>query len=178
MIESRFWKEEISRIERSIRPVSKPARFSVRRLCVVERDLHLAFFMVRKMLEMEKLSSSVAQTLVSVGKALCRGGRVHRLNNGWIEDLYDIENGVSDQVPLFVMCNHFVHSRMSRLFRGEDRNWSDVWLVSDWKRNEFIFQVEFSEISRVLQLVAEDGGGDAVCIRWSKGDQDYVRCEP
>src|SRR3990172_4198339 len=44
MIESCYWKEELKRIAKSIRRTERPARWSERALCIVERDLMLGFF--------------------------------------------------------------------------------------------------------------------------------------
>ena len=59
MIESRFWKERLRRIAWQIRRVSKPPRWTERAHCTVEMDLMIGFFMVRRLIELHKVSSRV-----------------------------------------------------------------------------------------------------------------------
>ena len=57
MIESRYWKEELARIAKTLKPFRKPLRWSERACCIVERDIMIGFFIIRRLIELHKKSS-------------------------------------------------------------------------------------------------------------------------
>ena len=65
-IESLYWKEELARIAKTIRPVPKPKRWSERAVCTVERDVMIGFFIVRRMIELYKVSARIAKMKIDV----------------------------------------------------------------------------------------------------------------
>ena len=88
MVESLYWKEELDRIATAIRPVSKPRRWSERAVGIVERDVMIGFFIVRRMIELHKVSSSIAGMQLEVFKTPT-SKKVTLLNNHALEENYD-----------------------------------------------------------------------------------------
>lgn len=62
MVESQYWKEELARIAKTLEPVESPPEWTERAHCTVERDLCVGFFIVRRMIELYKVSS-ITRTL-------------------------------------------------------------------------------------------------------------------
>jgi hypothetical protein len=156
MIESCYWKEELERIAKSIRTSKKPPRWSERALCVVERDLMLGFFMVRRLIELHKISSLTRNFQLKVFSCPTRGKHVTSLNNHRIHELYDLENEKVQTKKPHYMSNQFIHAYTSFIVRDETRNWSDIYIVSDFDRNDCIWRIPFSEIHRLFNVAAQD----------------------
>ena len=123
---------------------------------MVERDLMLGFFIVRRLIELHKVSSASRDFSMEVFSCLSRGNNVHRWNGHDIYELYDLENERRETKNPFYISNQFIHAYTSFVARDESRNWSDVYVVSDYDRNDCIWRVPVSEIRRLLKVVAQD----------------------
>ncbi len=156
MIESCYWKEELHRIARSIRPVSKPPRYSERAHCIVERDLMIGFFILRRLIELHKVSTTTRDQVLSVFSYRTRGGNVTHRNKFDLKEIYDLDREVpAIRNPAYI-ANQFIHAYTSLVARDETRNWSDVFAVSDYDRNDCIWRVPIPEIRRIFLTAAED----------------------
>ena len=156
MIESQYWKEELERIARSIRRVKKPPRWSERAQCVIERDLMLGFFILRRLIELCKVSSCIRDHTINVFSCLAVGKDVTKLNGHCIWELYDLENEKPVAKKPQYIANQFIHSYTSFVARDETRNWSDIYVVSDYDRKNCIWRVPVEEIHKLLKSAAKD----------------------
>lgn len=154
MIESCYWKEALKRTSKSIRPVAKPRRWSERAHCLVERDIMVGFFIVRRLIELQKVSDRVREFRVGVYSYPNRGKLVHRLNRADLEELYDTAKGLKQMKKPLYLSNQFIHAYTSFVMRGQDRNWDSVWVVSDFDRNHCIWRVPIPAIRALFDLVA------------------------
>ena len=156
MIESCYWKEELLRIARSIRKVSNPARLSVRAAHIVERDIMVGFFLLRRLIEWNKVSSATRDQDLDVWSCRAHGKSVTLSNNHRFWELYDFDRQVPSKMKPVYISNQFIHAYTGFISRDETRNWSDVFVVSDFDRNDCIWRVPVSEIERIFRIAAND----------------------
>ena len=156
MIESCYWKEELARIAKLIRPAKLRPRWSGRAHCVVERDLMLGFFIARRLIKLHKVSSVSREFSMKVFSCPSRGKHVHRMNCHDIYDLYNLEKERRETKKPFYISNQFIHAYTSFVARDEKRNWSDVYVVSDYDRNDCIWRVPIPEIRRLFSVASRD----------------------
>jgi len=156
MIESCYWKEELKRIAKTVSPAKKPVRWSERAHCVVERDLMLGFFIVRRLIELHKVSSATRDCNMKFFSCPTRGKHVHLRNHHRLDELYDLEKERGETKKPFYISNQFVHAYTSFVARDESRNWSDVFVVSDFDRNNCIWRIPISEILRLFFVASKD----------------------
>lgn len=156
MIESCYWKEELHRIGKILLPVSKPPRWSERRYCVLQRELAVGFFILRRLIELHKFSSATRDTSLSVFFCEKRGKDVTYLNKHEIWKLYNLNQEVATTKKPLYIANQFIHSYTSLISRDESRNWRDVYIVSDYDRNDCIWRVPIAEVRRIFTTAAED----------------------
>lgn len=172
-MESYYWKEELHRIAWSIRHVPKPPRWSERGHCVVERDLMVGFFILRRLIESHTVSTATRDQLLNVFSYLARGKKVTRLNGYDVCELYDLDREVPATKKPGYIANQFIHAYTSFVARDESRNWSDVFVVSDYDRNDCIWRIPISEISRIFRTAAEDYPNSVKMVfNAEKGDYD------
>jgi len=156
LIESCYWKEELQRIVRSIRPVAKPRRWSDRAHNIIERDLVIGFFLLRRLIELHKVSSTTRDQKINVFLHRTKGKNVTLLNEHHIMELYNIDSEVPvTKKPLYI-ANQFIHAYTSLVARDKNRNWSDVFVVSDYDRNDCIWRVPIPVIRKLFRTAAED----------------------
>lgn len=156
MIESCYWKEELARISRQIGPRAKRTRWTERAHCVVERDIIIGFFMVRRLIELHKISSATRDMTLSVFSCPARGEKVTRMNHHRIEELYSLEGERPERKKPFYMSNQFIHSYTSFVVRDESHRWCDVFVVSDYDRDACIWRVPIREIHRLFSTASKD----------------------
>ena len=156
MTESCYWKEELARIAKTIKPVRQPRRWSDRACSIVERDIAIGFFIVRRLIELYKVSSQTRDFSMEVYSCLPKKNNITRLSSGSIYDNYDLENEKAEiKKPLYI-SNQFIHAYISGVFRDETRNWSDVYIVSDFDRNDCIWRIPIPVIRELFKVASED----------------------
>lgn len=155
MIESLYWKEELARIARSIHPVAEPRRWSERAVCTVERDVMIGFFIVRRMLELRKVSSHTAKMQLDVYSAPVTKS-VTKINSHRLEENYDWNSERAERKSVLYVCNQCIHAYLSYLDRGTDRNWSNLLVVSDFERNNLIWRIPFATIIQLFDVASND----------------------
>jgi hypothetical protein len=172
MIESCYWKEELLRIAKLIQPVLKPCRWTERSHCVVERDVMIGFFIVRRLIEFKKVSAKVRDFKIEVYSCPNRGKYVTLLNRGELDKLYHVnEERKETKTPLYI-ANQFVHAYTSFVARDETRNWWSMYVVSDFDRNDCIWRVPIDSI-RALFLSASKDYPHSVSWTYNPDKRDY-----
>jgi hypothetical protein len=154
-IESLYWKEELARIAKSIRPVTKPKRWSERAVCVVERDVMIGCFIVRRMIELHKTSSRVTELKLDVFSTPVVKP-VTKMSRFSIEENYDWKAEKEVKKAVLYVCNQCMHAYVSFVDRASDRNWSNLLVVSDYDRNNVIWRIPFSTLIQLFETVAKD----------------------
>jgi hypothetical protein len=150
MIESYYWKEELKRIAHLIRPVANPRRWTERSHCIVERDIMIGFFIVRRMIEMHKLTSKTKDFCMEVYASPRRGKKVTFMNHHRLDELYEMDKERKKTKKPFYMSNQFIHAYTSFVARDETRNWNCV------ERNNCIWRVPIAGIRDLFILASED----------------------
>jgi hypothetical protein len=159
VIESFYWKDELARIAKSIRPVAKPKRWSERAVCTVERDVMVGCFMVRRMVELHKVSSRVANLQMDVFSApVVRA--VTKVSRFSVEKNYDWNAEKAEKKSILYVCNQCIHAYVSFVERSPDRNWSHLLVVSDYDRNNVIWRIPFSTFIKLFDSVSKDYPAD------------------
>lgn len=172
MIESRYWKEELRRIARTLRPTLNPPRWTERRHCVLERDIMIGFFIVRRLIELHRVSTATRDHRLTAFSCLARGRPVTKLNLAQLWDLYEIENEKRDFKKPLYLSNQFVHAHISLVDRDASRNWSSVYVVSDFNRNQCLWRVPINEIQVLFETAASDNPMSG-SFRFNPKKQDY-----
>jgi hypothetical protein len=156
MIESCYWKEELVRIAKTLRAVKKPARWTERAHCVVERDLMIGFFIIRRLIELHKVSSKTRNYSMTVFSCPTRVKKVHHRNVHDHGDTYDLQNEKQGSKKPLYLSNQFIHASTSFVMRDQTRNWSDVYIVSDYDRDKCIWRIPVTQIIGLFSVASED----------------------
>lgn len=155
VIESRFWREDLAAYSKAFQPTAKPPRWSERSVVNFEKDVTIALFMVRRLLEAGRFSSKMKSYRTRAFRCAFRG-QPHRTIYKDIDELYDleVEESVSKDVPF--ICNQFIHADFTFAYRGADRNWEGLYTSSDFEKRRWIYRVPLSEIRAILDLAVVD----------------------
>ena len=156
MIESIYWKEYLGQIAKSLRQMSRPPRRTERTCAIVERDITVGFFIVRRLIELNKVSSRTTKRHITCFSYQSTGKSVTALNHTDLERLYDLRQEASHRKAPAYVANQFIHARTCFLLRDQSRNWSDCLVVSDYDKDDFIWRIPVAEIKVLFELAAGD----------------------
>ena len=132
----------------------------------------IGFFIVRRMIELNRVSSVTRDHLMKVFSYRAVGKHVTLLNNHRLDELYDFDNEQRESKKPLYLSNQFIHAYTSFVARDETRNWSDVLIVSDFDRNDCIWHVPILEIRGLFEIAANDYP-HAVHRVWCEEKGDY-----
>jgi hypothetical protein len=91
-MESSYWKEFLAETASDLRRVAKPKRLTHRRYEIVERNIVISFFLLRRLIELNKVSSKVRNYHLKIFAWPSTGKLPTLLNNHRIDKLYDFTN--------------------------------------------------------------------------------------
>ena len=133
----------------------------------------IGFFIIRRMNELFKTSKATREATVPIYSCKNAGKQITFRNQYDLFEVYDIDNEKQETKPLAYVCNQFIHCTTSFLFRDESRNWSDVYIVSDFDKRNCIWRVPIAEIREIFSTVSEDYP-HSFRMEWNpkKGDYD------
>jgi hypothetical protein len=115
----------------------------------------IGFFIVRRMIELHKVSSRIAKLELDVFSAPVNKN-VTKVNRFSVEENYDWNAERLDKMPILHVCNQCIHAFVSFVDRGPDRNWSILLVVSDYDRNNVMWRVPFSTIIELFNAASKD----------------------
>lgn len=156
MIESQYWKEELNRIAETLKPLQEPPQWSEWACCIVERDLMIGFFIIRRLIELNKVSSRTRGFSMKVYSYPAQGIDITEMNNHRIFDNYDVENESPETKSPKYISNQFIHANISFVFPDETGNWSDVYVISDRDRKKHIWRIPIPIIHDLFKLASND----------------------
>ncbi len=171
-MESCYWKEFLSKTATDIRRVSKPKRITQRRGKIVERNITISFFILRRLIELHKVSKSIRDFQLHVFSWPSTGKLPTLINNHNIEKLYDFnKEQAQTKKPLYI-CNQIIHSYSALLLEDQTRNWDSLLAVSDYDRKNCIWRIPMPVIIDLFRAASSDYP-DRVSYKYNSNIEDY-----
>ncbi len=115
----------------------------------------IGFFIVRRMIELNKVSSRVAKLKLNVFSAPVTK-HVNKKSRFFVHENYNWDAEKSEQKAVLYICNQCIHAYISFVHRGPDRNWSDLLVVSDYDRNNVMWRIPFAAIVSLFEATSKD----------------------
>lgn len=154
--ESSYWKEELLRLADKLARRRRQRRFSERSLANLEKEIFIAFYAIRKLIEAKTLTQKVAHCNVPVESYPSTGKGVTLGNFRYaIEKHFDFGKKTHEKVSLGFLCNQVIHSYIyfNQFYGGR---LTRIWISSDRKRNQKLYSVKISVIQNILKRIALD----------------------
>ena len=73
-----------------------------------------------------------------------------------ITELYALEKERRESKKPLYLSNQFVHAYTSFVARDASRNWSNVYIVSDYDRNDCIWRIPVAQIRGLFSVASKD----------------------
>lgn len=108
-MESLYWKEFLADTAKDIKSVAAPKRLTVRRFEIVERNIVISFFLLRRLIELKKVTNKVRNYRLQIYMWPSTGKQPTLLNHHSIEKLYDSSKEQVLTKRIIDICNQFIH---------------------------------------------------------------------
>ncbi len=133
----------------------------------------VGFFLLRRLIELKRVSTFTRNNGLKVFCCRSVGKPVTQINCHRIDELYALDREIAVNKKPAYIANQFIHAYISLVARDETRNWCDVFVVSDYERNDCIWRIPVSEIRRIF-LIASNDYPHTVRMRLDPNKGDYV----
>lgn len=155
-MESSYWKEFLVETASDLRSVARPKRLTKRRYEIVERNIVISFFLLRRLIELHKVSGKVRNFGLRVFAWPSTGKLPTLVNNHRIEELYDFSKEQSQTKKPMYICNQVIHSYSTSMVVDETRNWDSMLTVSDYDRKNCIWRIPVDVMVGLLRAASTD----------------------
>jgi hypothetical protein len=151
------WKRDLAHRAQALRRRMLQVRWSQPAFAGVERDIFVAAYAIRKLLEAKKKLSDEAESISvpAVAHQPWRQG-VDLMNWHKISMYYDLEKSNPVNISLTNFCNQFIHSFVFAVVMGSSGGLEGVYVTSDHDRNKRLLYFSMNEITDVMLRVAND----------------------
>lgn len=171
------WKDELIAVANRLQKKTTQKRWTERSGFLVERDLMVSAYSLRKLIDNYKVSDSLVQRQFPLERFdLFDSGKVPDLLGRYaVWEFYDLEKPVKTVMPLVKVCNQIVHSWLWMLsFRESDSMFDGVYVSSDTARQRWLYRIP---IEGYMAVCREIGDEVVYSKRMREGPDGYVGYE-
>ena len=154
--ESGPWKDELLRVASSLERRIAQRRWTERSRFIVERDIMISAYSIRKLLEASKLSDEARARRISATRFTLIDRVPDFLNFHRVNDYYDLEHASSTQLRVPDFCNQIIHSFVWMMCENESRGFAGVIVASDRERRKCLYQIAAEAIIDFFRAIAAD----------------------
>lgn len=172
MIESRYWKDDLLKHAKALKPVKHPERWSEKRQVNFEKEIIISFFTIRKLFEADKISNVSKAYKAKIFRYPVVAKKVSNINYWNIHEMYDFTNKSETEKNIIFVCNQLIHGGATYAYQNNDRNWGGVYTCSDFERSKYIYQIPIEEVITIFNLVGNDYPAQ-LSYTYSKEQGDY-----
>lgn len=175
------WKTEIRKVVLDFEKRKNQARWPEASLVTIEKNIFYAAYAIRKLIEAFKLSDEAEATKIDGRMHPPRGVTVDILNRDKIDELYDLDVELRQDVSIKDFCNQIIHSFVFVVCFNDDlRGIKGFYVSSDRFKDKGLWYFDLDDVIALLLKVANDEivylrmerkgvGTAAVMVRKSRG---------
>lgn len=157
--ESHYWKTELIKLSNKLTKRIPYKRFwTDAQNGAFEKEIMIGFYIVRKLIESQKLPNRLVSTKISGRKFPNNGTIVHLMNTHRFYDHYDFDSGKTENFDLKFLINQIVHSYIfSPDFNINESNGemtlSAIHFCSDDQRNKWIYELSLTTVIELFKKI-------------------------
>jgi hypothetical protein len=156
IFESNYWKKDLLRSAKKITQFRcTKEMISEMTLFKIEKILFVGFYIIRKLIESNKLTFKTRDSLVHF-KIFKNIKKVDQLNWHNIEKLYNLHSWKRASLPIKMICNQFIHSYVFVPCINQSGSLIGLFVCSDYKRSKQLFYITSKNIIKLFKTVGED----------------------
>lgn len=179
IIDSAPWREELLRVADRLEQKSQQKRWTDRSTFLVERDMMIAAYAIRRLTESHKLTDDLVRTSVPVMR--------HRRTAEFAPDVwstyrfwdfYDLDGGIQESITLRHFCNQLIHSFVWHLSCTPDTELFDgAFVASEHEKDKHLYFIPVISLIDLCRRVASEETGSITWRRGGDGSMHVVSIE-
>jgi hypothetical protein len=150
------WKSEIRRIADRLEKRPRQRRWTEHTYFMIERDIMIAAFATRKLIDARKLSDEITRRELVVIEHPRSGRVLDLLNHQRFWAHYDLFAGTETRLSLREFCNQIIHSYNWGVVRNREIGIAGLFVSSDRKRSKVVYFADMEMIAKLLRQIADD----------------------
>lgn len=153
--ESSYWKNYLLKLASTLERRLIQTRWGDKNLFVVEREIFLGFYAIRKLIESKKISDSVTLRKHKL-KEFPYSGNPESLFTHMSESEYDLTGGEEAYLTTVELCNQFIHSHHFLPFLPDGKHLIGFFFCSDRKRTSGIYLITIFDVVDLYRSVGSN----------------------
>jgi hypothetical protein len=166
--ESSYWKDDLLKLAAKLERRLVQTRWGEKNYYTIEREIFLGFYSIRKLIESNKVSKSIAVKTYKVHEFPSQG-KPESIFNDFKPDQYDFSKSKPIEITIISLCNQFIHSHYFLPFFPIGKNLIGFFICSDYKKKSGIYLVTLFDIVSIYRLVGENYPSTLEATRTSNG---------
>jgi hypothetical protein len=164
--ESGPWKAELWRLAARLEKRSMQSRWSQASDARLEQEVFIAAYIVRKLIEANKLSTSIPSITVPVHTYPRKSSQMDHMNWDQLDRHFDLDTRREKQLSVRELCNQFIHSYVFMpVFGRSPARLTALLFASDRDRKKVLYELDFNRFMELLRRIADDNPDNARNIR-------------
>jgi hypothetical protein len=169
------WREELLRVADRLEQKKTQRRWTERSSFLVERDVMVSAYAIRKLLEARRLSDDLVAQPLKVRRHSLVGRPPDIWDRHEIWESFDLERGEEVSLSLKVFCNQIIHSWVWMLSAtADDMYWDGIYVSSDFERRRWLYFIDVNVLVAIFRAV---GSEDIELIQFGRdanGDMQVI----
>lgn len=153
--ESSYWKDDLLKLARTLEQRLIQTRWGDKNLFIVEKELFIGFYAIRKLIESNKISDSISRRRHQL-KEFPYCGNPDSLVIHMRDQEYDLGNGKAVHLTTVDLCNQFIHSHHFVPFLPDGKHLIGFFFCSDRKRTSGIYLITIFDIVSIYRSVGSN----------------------
>jgi hypothetical protein len=150
MIESKYWKKDLLNYSKDLRKQKEVKRWTEKKQVLFEKGVILNFFIIRKLIEVNKISTSLKNKKYNLYAYRKNAEKLTSLNSVWIDEHYDVDIQESKLKNITFICNQLIHS-LTIFAQLKQKKWNSVLMCSDFEKNKWLYEIEIATIIEIME---------------------------
>jgi len=165
IFESHVWKDELAQDLRAVMRRIQKAKVSgeekafERAAVTIEKFVFTSAFIIRKLVEAQKLSDEFETTSVSIQafQRINHGRPIHFINRHYFDEFYDLDKPHKVTLSTINLCNAFIHSFVFVVDLGDNASAIDgLFFNSDKSKDKEVFYITLDDFFKIVQDAIKD----------------------
>ncbi|HRG50051.1 MAG TPA: hypothetical protein PKW02_03350 [Pseudomonadales bacterium] len=156
IFESELWKKSLLKTADSLERRYNPKKWNARSMFLLERDLFLGFFSVRKLIESNAVSDKLKGKSILLAVYPVKSKGVILLNQHRFSEFYDLYAGQKESMSYQEICNQFIHSAIYSPFIPGGSSLVGIFFSSDYRKNKTLFYIPLVKVVEIMRCVGSN----------------------
>jgi hypothetical protein len=171
--ESRHYKNQLLRFAKKLDAWHRQPTWTEGRFDEYEYQVFCSFFIIRRLLECNKLSERIAQREVPVDVYRPTGERITLMSRHDVWELYDLARPSGKRKTLPFLCNQVIHSYVFQIWSERGGRKTSLFFSSDRERRRAAYRLTRGTLRGILRAVGTNYPS-RLDGRFDKARQDFV----